>query len=133
MCPRKSQHEETDNECDMNWLMVTASCEAPGAVVWVSGPLVRTDDLYGFCERCGELLDEDSGEEELYDIEPELGMKIEKKVVAGETIYQLKVDLVPEENVIRHEFHYEPDTAAMKVFLEGWQKTERKYPTRHEL
>lgn len=92
---------------DADWLQVTAYCAAPGARVWVSGPILGSTGLARWMAECEALLAELTNRAELHSYEPDLRVCIDATDQSGHLI--LAVFITPDHPSQEHRFEFAID------------------------
>ncbi len=120
------QFPESEDFWDANWLRVTAICEAPGAIIRVTGSLLMSSDIERFGNQCRQLLDGKTSEARLDPVEPELGVLVVSRDKLGHVIVQ--VQITPDNLSQHHHVEFEIDQSYLPAIIEQCGRIVEKYP-----
>ena len=110
---------------DVNWLIVTACCESPGAEVWAQGPIIHLSEIQSWLTGLKELNQTVQGEAELACMEPELGAKvILDKLGHGSLVVHITPDHLHE----HHSFTFEVDQSFIPGVIKDLENVLDRYP-----
>lgn len=123
------QFPESEDFWDVNWLTVTACCEAPGAQVWTTGPLIHLTEIEKLLKECQRMHASLAGEATLNCMEPELDLTL--KMQPGGRI-ALDVEITPNHLAQKHWFQFDIDQSYLPELIRNCQKVLEKYPLKHE-
>ncbi|GAA0217792.1 hypothetical protein QOZ96_003396 [Brevundimonas nasdae] len=108
------EHPHSDDGDDGNWLIIYARVEAPGALVELSGPWLRRDEVAAFLQQVEAMSENLSGKAELYPVEPAIKAVLEIDV-RGQIA--LVVEATPDHMTQSHRFRFELDQSYLPVIV----------------
>ena len=111
---------------DEDWLEVTAYCAAPGARVWVAGPVLGSSSLAAWARECEALHARLAGRAELHSYEPNLRVRLEPSGRAGTML--LAVSLTPDHRSQEHRFEFHIDQSDLSQLLDELRAILHVYP-----
>ena len=111
---------------DADWLNVTAYCVAPGARVWVSGPVLSSTSFARWSAECEVLCTKLSGRAELHSYEPNLRVLLECSGSTNGIV--LAVFLTPDHLRQEHRFEWELDESYLPQLLDDVRAIVHSYP-----
>jgi hypothetical protein len=119
------QFPEVDDYWDSNWLNVTVHCEAPGAEVWVSGPIIHLTELANWVDACEKMYQTLRGEADLECVEPELSVKLKMKLLGQ---ISMSVEITPNNLMQLHKFNFDVDQSYLKNSITDCHKILAEFP-----
>jgi hypothetical protein len=122
------QFPEAEDYDDANWLIITACCEASGATVRTSGPIIHLSEIYRLLKGCEQMSDSLSGVAELGCMEPELDLKL-KMLKNGQIKMEVKIS--PSHLTQTHWFRFEIDQSYLPKLIRDCRKALDKYPIKY--
>jgi hypothetical protein len=108
-------HAEDAEEWAAGWLGVTLRCDAPGACVWVTGPLLRTSDLEDWSVRLVELLESEEIETDLDALDSNLSVHLQGERRRG--LVDVAVQISAEPDRQHHRMAFTASYAEVSTFL----------------
>lgn len=114
---------------DGNWLVVTASCEASGAIVWTKGPIIHLPEIERLMTSAQQMHASLSGTAELGCIEPELDFRLN---MTGQGRIEMEVNITSDHLVQEHCFRFELDQSYLPKLVNDCAKVLAKYPVKDE-
>jgi hypothetical protein len=111
---------------DEDWLRVTGYCAAPGARVWVSGPVLGSTSLARWAAECEALHATLSGRAELRSLEPNLRAVIEPEGRSGQLVFA--VFITPDHMTQEHRFEFGIDQSYLPQLLKDLRVILAAYP-----
>ena len=112
---------------DGNWLKVTAYCAAPGAGVWVKGPILHLSEVVGLLRGCESLYENLAGRALLDCREPYL--RVELAAARGGRI-GVTVLITPNHLEQFHRFQTELDQTYLPAIITACRRLLEQYPLR---
>lgn len=111
---------------DEDWLQVTAYCAAPGARVWVAGPVLGSTSLARWMAECESLHATLTGEAELHSYEPNLRVRIEAMGKSG--ALGVAVFITPDQLTQEHRFEFSIDQSYLPQLVDELRAILAEYP-----
>jgi hypothetical protein len=121
------QFPMADDYWDGNWLQVTVYCGAPGASVWVTGPILHVPELAHFLRGVEAIHASLQGEATLSCIEPALAVKLITERLGHITMV---VDITPDHLSQTHRFTFTIDQSYLPPVIDSCQTILRQYPVK---
>lgn len=118
------QFPESEEFWDVNWLIVTASCSAPSAVVSVHGPIIHLTEIERLLNESQQVLASLSGKAGLRCMEPEFNLMLEMQTGGRLT---LEVEITPDHLAQSHWFKFELDQSYLPGLIRDCQEVLEKY------
>jgi len=112
---------------DANWLIVTARCEAEGARVQTTGPIIHLSEISAWLRECESLQKTLSGQAELACMEPELSVLLVAESLGH---ISMTVCVTPDHLRQRHEFIFDLDQTYLEGLIVACQKLLVTYPVK---
>ena len=119
------QFPMTDDYWDGNWLQVTVHCGAPGASVWVSGPLIHLSEITHFLRGVEAMHTSLQGEATLPCMEPEFAVTL---TAQGRGHITMVVHLTPDHLSQAHRFTFALDQSYLPLVIASCRTLLQQYP-----
>ena len=116
---------EREEFWDSNWLNVTAHCGANNASVWVSGSILRNEEIAAWLVALEKLNETLSGEANLETLEPELKVKLSAAQLGG---ILLEVEITPDQFTQQHHFEFDLDQSYLNGLISSCRKILSEFP-----
>lgn len=123
------QFPDARDDWDGDWLHVTAQCDANGASVAVSGPIVHLSELVRWCRDVEKLLHSMTGEARFDCREPNLTIQLEAASLGHIT---MDVSITPDHLTQKHWFQFAIDQSYLPSLIAQCQSILDAYPLRGE-
>ena len=120
------QFPDTTEPWDADWLRITAFCAAPGARVWVEGPILGSSSLANWAGECELLHTTLTGQAELHSYEPNIRLLLEMGERTGSVV--LSVFLTPDHVTQEHRFEFAIDQSYLPQLLDDLRAILHVYP-----
>ncbi|MGD9683512.1 MAG: hypothetical protein AB7W16_20290 [Candidatus Obscuribacterales bacterium] len=123
------QFPDATDYWDGNWLLVSVRCSAPGAKVYVDGPIIHLSELAEWSVAAERMHATLEGKANLACMEPELSVDL-----TMETSDQMimTVDISPHQRSQKHIFRFELDRSYLPELISGCKKVLDSYPIKSE-
>lgn len=121
------QFPDSTDFWDGNWLKATVACEAEGAIVWVSGPILHLSELKNWAAACQQMSETLSGRADLSCIEPNLAIELSLNKMGQ---LQMDVFLTADHLTQTHHFEFSLDQSDLPNLIRGVRKVLEKFPLR---
>jgi hypothetical protein len=119
------QFPMADDYWDGNWLHVTVHCAAPGASVWVSGPLIHLSEIAHFVRGVEVMHTSLQGEATLPRMEPEFTVTL---TAQGRGHITMVVRLTPDHLSQAHRFTFALDQSDVPLVIASCRTLLQQYP-----
>ena len=119
------QFPMADDYWDGNWLQVTVHCAAPGAHVWVTGPILHVPEIAQFLRGVEAIHASLQGEAILPCMEPELAVTLTAERLGHIT---LVVAITPDHLAQTHRFTFIIDQSYLPPVIDSCRAILRQYP-----
>jgi hypothetical protein len=119
------QFPMADDYWDGNWLQVTVHCGAPGARVWVTGPILHVSEIAHFLRGVEAIYASLQGEATLPCMEPELGVTL---TAEGRGHITMVVAITPDHLSQAHRFTFTLDQSYLPPVMDYCRTLLRQYP-----
>ena len=119
------QFPTADDYWDGNWLHVTVHCAAPGASVWVSGPLIHLSEITHFVRGVEVLHTALQGEATLPCMEPEFAVTLMAEELGH---MKMVVTITPDHLAQAHRFTFALDQTYLPPVIASCRTLLRQYP-----
>ena len=116
-----------DDYWDGNWLQVTVHCAAPGARVWVTGPILHVPEIAHFLRGIEALHTSLQGEATLPCMEPELAVTLTAERLGHITMV---VAITPDHLAQAHRFTFLLDQSYLPAVMDSCRTILRQYPVK---
>jgi hypothetical protein len=116
-----------DDYWDGNWLQVTVHCGAPGASVWVTGPIVHVPEIAHFLRGVEVIHASLQGEATLPCMEPELAVTL---TAEGRGHITMVVAMTPDHLSQAHRFTFTLDQSYLPPVIDNCRTILRQYPVK---
>jgi hypothetical protein len=116
-----------DDYWDGNWLQVTVYCGAPGANVWVTGPILHVSELAHFLRGVEAIHTSLQGQATLSCMEPALAVTLITERLGHITMV---VDITPDHLSQTHRFTFTIDQSYVPPVIDSCQTILRQYPVK---
>jgi hypothetical protein len=116
-----------DDYWDGNWLQVTVHCAAPGARVWVTGPILHVPEIAHFLRGIEALHASLQGEATLPCMEPELAVTLTAEGLGHITMV---VAITPDHLAQAHRFTFHLDQSYLPPVMDSCRTILRQYPVK---
>jgi hypothetical protein len=123
------QFPMADDYWDSNWLQVTVHCTAPGAHVWVTGPILHVSEIAHFLRGVEALHASLQGEATLPCMEPELAVSLTAEGLGHITMV---VAITPDHLSQAHRFTLTIDQSYLPLVMDSCRTILRQYPIKGE-
>lgn len=123
------QFPDATDYWDGNWLVITASCEASGASVWIHGPHIHLSEIKRLVDGVEQMQSSFSGVAELGCMEPEFDLKLKVKEQGR---IEMQVSINPDHPFQSHRFKFEIDQSFLPKLIRECRKTLTEYPIKHD-
>jgi hypothetical protein len=124
------QFPASDDYWDGNWMNVTVHCGAPGANVWVSGPIIHLSEIAHFLQGAAALHTSLQGEAALSCMEPELAVRLKAEDLGH---IAMTVDITPDNVAQAHRFTFTIDQTYLPRVIHSCQTILQQYPVKEQL
>ena len=121
------QFPMADDYWDGNWLQVTVHCDAPGASVWVTGPILHMPEIAQFLRGVEAIHDSLQGEAILPCMEPELTVTLTAEGLGHMTMV---VAIAPDHLSQTHRFTFTIDQSYLLPVMDSCRAILRQYPVK---
>ena len=121
------QFPMADDYWDGNWLQVTVHCDAPGASVWVTGPILHMPEIAQFLRGVEAIHDSLQGEAILPCMEPELTVTLTAEGLGHMTMV---VAITPDHLSQTHRFTFTIDQSYLLPVMDSCRAILRQYPVK---
>jgi hypothetical protein len=121
------QFPRADDYWDGNWLQVTVHCAAPGAKVWVTGPILHVPDIAQFLRGVEALHASLQGEAILPCMEPELAVQLTAEGLGHITMV---VAMTSDHLAQAHRFTFTLDQSYLPPVIGSCRTILRQYPVK---
>ena len=121
------QFPMADDYWDGNWLQVTVHCGAPGASVWVTGPILHVPEIAQFLRGVEALHASLQGEAILPCMEPELAVSLTAERRGHMTMV---VAMTPDHLFQAHRFTFTIDQSYLPPVMDSCRAILRQYPVK---
>ena len=113
-----------------NWLVVTVRCDAAGATIWTTGPMLRVPDLARWAAALDRLHQrpEEVGVATLTSDEPNLTAVVRSTDRTSEL--QLVVDITPDPLTQEHRLRFAVERSALPDLVQQCRGIVKAYPVR---
>ena len=118
---------EDDDYWDGNWLVIRARVEAPGSLVDLRGPWLRTDEVASFLAEIEAMSMELRGKAALAPIEPAIKATLEMNALGHIAVH---VEATPDHLSQRHAFHFGCDQSHLPEIMRGCRKILLRFPVK---
>ena len=118
--------DSSDDYWDGNWLLVRALCEAHGAVVETTGPILHLGELEQWLHELRAAHSSLNGIATLECTEPNLSVSLSLTQGNGELV----VDLTPNHMMQKHRFRFEIDQSYLPALCSELERLLARYPIR---
>ena len=122
------QFPDSTDYSDGNWLLVSARCEAPGAIVRAQGALLMVTDIAEFGDQCKAMHEGDTKSAKLDPLEPELSLSLEGVDLAGHIT--ATVEITADHLSQYHKMEFEIDQSYLPDIVSQCATILREYPIR---
>jgi hypothetical protein len=119
------QYPDAVDFWDANWLLVTVVCEANGAEVWLTGPVIHLSELERWADATDMMLKTLEGEANLDCDEPELSVKL-AATKPGQVL--MTVDISPQRRSQQHCFRFDLDQSYLAGLIRECRAILAAYP-----
>jgi hypothetical protein len=121
------QFPMADDYWDGNWLQVTVHCGAPGASVWVTGPILHVPEIAQFLRGVEAIHVSLQGEAILPCMEPELAISLTAEGLGHITMV---VDITSDHLSQTHRFTFTIDQTFLLPVIDSCRTILRQYPVK---
>ncbi|MCG6903211.1 MAG: hypothetical protein LJE68_11065 [Rhodobacter sp.] len=121
---------QSQEYCDANWLLVSATLEAPGTRIKHRGTFIRTDELQGFLGEMKELDALRTTSAKLDCMEPDLAVSMQQKGSLGALDVQVSLNL--DRSRQAHQVAFECDLSFLPGIISGLERVLDAFPVRTE-
>ena len=121
------QFPMADDYWDGNWLQVTVHCGAPGASVWVTGPILPVLEIAHFVRGVEAIHASLHGEAILPCMEPELAISLTAEGLGHITMV---VDITSDHLSQTHRFTFTLDQTFLLPVIDSCRTILRQYPVK---
>ena len=121
------QFPMADDYWDGNWLHVTVHCCAPGASVWVTGPILHVPDIAHFLRGIEAIHTSLQGEVTLPCMEPELAVTLTAEGLGHITVV---VAITPDHLAQAHRFTFTLDQSYLPPVIDSCRTILQQYPVK---
>ena len=125
----RRQFPDVDDYWDGNWLVITASCEASGALVWADGPIIHLSEIKRLMDGASQMQASLSGTAELNCMEPELNLRL-KMSERGQI--KMEVTISHDHLAQTHWFKFDVDQSYLPKLIRDCADVLTKYPIKHD-
>ena len=112
---------------DGNWVKATVACEAEGAIVWVSGPILHLSELKTWADDCQKMNETLLGRAELKCMEPNLAIELSLNQTGQ---MQMNVFITADHLSQTHQFEFSLDQSYLPDLIRGVRKVLEGFPLR---
>lgn len=112
---------------DGNWLLVTACCVYPHAMVRTHGSIIHLGELVGLLEDCSRMYETLAGEAKLACIEPNLGVQFKMQWNGSISVH---LEITHNQLTERHSFDDEIDQTQLPAIMGQCHSILASYPLR---
>jgi hypothetical protein len=110
---------------DANWVNATVYCDAQGASVWVTGPILHLSELKQWAENSAKMYQTLSGHVDLKCIEPNLSVQMD---ITKTGQVDVQVDITADPLHQTHHFEFSIDQSYLPAVIQGCQAMLGKFP-----
>ena len=121
------QFPMADDYWDGNWLQVTVHCGAPGASVWVTGPILHGSEITHFLRGVEAIHASLQGEASLPCMEPEFAVTLTAQELGHITMV---VAITPDHLSQTHRFTFTIDQSYLPSVMDSCRAILRQYPVK---
>jgi hypothetical protein len=121
------ERPENDDYWDGNWLVIRAKVEAPGSLVELRGPWLRTDEVASFLSQVEAMSNDLRGKAELATIETAIKARLEMDSLGHIAAY---VEATPDHMSQRHTFHFALDQTHLLEIIRGCRNILQRFPVK---
>jgi hypothetical protein len=121
------QFPESGDYHDANWLFITAQCDAEGARVTATGPILQITEILHFLKSCEILATTLRGSAILPCREPNLAVELDAK---SHGHIAITVEITPEHLSQWHRFEFDADQTYLPPIISGCRNLLKRFPIR---